>query len=83
MWTMTNVGINFPTCPGEPGYTGSGCNQTGNGAWATSNSFRSRHAGGAQFVLCDGSCKFINQSINLVTFQSLGCRWDNRNLGDF
>jgi len=38
--------------------------------------FGSTHAGGAQFVLGDGSVRFINQSINPTTFKNLGNRAD-------
>ena len=38
--------------------------------------FGSMHAGGAQFVLGDGSVRFINQSINPSTFKNLGNRAD-------
>jgi len=82
-WTLTENGINFPTCPGEPGFTGTNCNQPGNNAWGTANGFRSRHVGGAQFVLCDGSCRFISQNVNLLTFQKLGDRRDGQVVGDF
>ncbi len=82
-WTMTEMGINYPTCPNEPGYTGANCNQPGNNAWGTANSFRSRHVGGAQFVLCDGSVRFISQNISILTYQQLGDRRDNLPVGDF
>ena len=82
-WTVTGVGINYPTCPGEPGYTGTGCNQEGNGAWGTANAFRSRHVGGAQFVLCDGSTRFISQNINILIFQALADRRDGQVVGQF
>ena len=32
---------------------------------------RSRHPGGVNTLLCDGSVKFIKNSINLYTWQSL------------
>ena len=82
-WTLTGPGINYPTCPGEPGYTGSGCNQPGNGAWGAANSFRSRHVGGAQFTLCDGSVRFISQNVAILTYQKLGDRRDSQVIGDF
>lgn len=37
-------------------------------------SFRSRHPNGAQFLLCDGSVRFIGQTINMITYKRLGSR---------
>lgn len=45
--------------------------------------FSSVHAGGAQFVLGDGSVRFINQSINPQVFKNLGNRADGELPSDF
>jgi prepilin-type N-terminal cleavage/methylation domain-containing protein len=82
-WTVTGPGLNYPTCPGEPGFTGSGCNQIGSGSWGTANTFRSRHVGGVQFVLCDGSVRFISSNIAILTLQALADRRDGMIVGDF
>jgi prepilin-type N-terminal cleavage/methylation domain-containing protein/prepilin-type processing-associated H-X9-DG protein len=40
--------------------------------------FKSRHSGGANFALADGSVLFLSQTINRQTFQYLGCRNDDQ-----
>jgi len=42
--------------------------------------FGSWHSSGANFVFCDGSVKFLNDSINYVTFQSLATPDANDNI---
>ncbi len=59
----TVYGINAPNV--GTGYA-AGCN------------FRSYHPGGANFLLVDGSVRFVSQNIALTTFGSLG----SRNLGE-
>ena len=44
---------------------------------------RSNHINGVNAVLGDGSVRFINNSVDLITFQRLGSRNDGRALGDF
>lgn len=44
--------------------------------WNYSWGFRSRHPGGANFLLGDGSVRLINDDINHATFQRLGGRAD-------
>ena len=34
--------------------------------------FRSRHPGGVQMAFCDGSVKFIKNTINLFVWRGLG-----------
>jgi prepilin-type processing-associated H-X9-DG protein len=46
--------------------------------WGVSEGFKSLHTGGANFVFCDGSVHFISQSINLGTYEYLGCRNDGQ-----
>src|SRR5262249_14191766 len=40
--------------------------------------FKSRHDGGANFAFVDGSVHFIRDSINMKTYQLLGCRNDKQ-----
>jgi prepilin-type N-terminal cleavage/methylation domain-containing protein/prepilin-type processing-associated H-X9-DG protein len=81
LWFATTAPINMPTCPGEngvprnPGTGGSGCQATQN-AWNATMGFKSLHPGGAMFVFCDGSVRFIPQNIDHTTYQMLGDRWD-------
>lgn len=46
-------------------------------------SFSSNHAGGANFVLCDGAVRFINESVDAATFQALGTPNGSDLVGDY
>ncbi|AMV30328.1 putative major pilin subunit [Gemmata sp. SH-PL17] len=46
-------------------------------------SFRSTHTGGCNFLLCDGSAKFIRQSIDMTTYKALGSRNGGEVIGDY
>ena len=84
LWFSTTAPINFPTCPGEngvPSAGGTGCKSYQ--SWNTSMGFKSLHTGGAQFLLCDGSVRFISQNIDHNTYQMLGDRWDGFVVGEF
>ncbi|MBL4885116.1 MAG: DUF1559 domain-containing protein [Planctomycetaceae bacterium] len=48
-----------------------------------SGDFGSSHTGGAQFVLADGSVRFISTNIDTPTFQNLGQISDGQILGEF
>jgi len=50
--------------------------------FATSQAFKSRHKGGAQFVLCDGSVQCLSENIDYVTYNRLGDRRDGGPLGE-
>jgi prepilin-type N-terminal cleavage/methylation domain-containing protein/prepilin-type processing-associated H-X9-DG protein len=85
-WAVTISPINFNTCPesgpGTPSASNwqtpppdsDGCHWPG--SWATSLGFKSRHRGGAYFVMVDGSVRFLNESIDYELYQRLGARRD-------
>lgn len=58
-----------------------GCEAQNN--WNLSWGFRSGHTGGAQFLLGDGSVRFISQNIDYKTYQYLGRRADGFVIGEF
>lgn len=79
LWTSTVPPINFNTCRGEAGGSPpTGAARTCNSfdVWMTSQGFKSKHVGGAQFVLGDGSVHFITSNIDYNTYQFLGARAD-------
>ncbi len=51
--------------------------------WNLSWGFRSSHVGGAQFLMGDGSVRFISENIDYRTYQNLGSRNDGKVLGEF
>lgn len=80
--------INLPTCEQEPGNVlmhQLGYDNTGRITWPGWNSnetgadgFKSKHPGGAQVVMCDGSVHFLQETINYDTYQRLGDRRDGQ-----
>jgi prepilin-type N-terminal cleavage/methylation domain-containing protein/prepilin-type processing-associated H-X9-DG protein len=48
--------------------------------WNTSSGFKSRHAGGANFTLADGSVQFISENIDYRNYQRLGDRQDGESV---
>lgn len=53
-----------------------------NAIWNT-RGFASHHTGGVMICMADGSVKFINESINMVTFNAMGSRAGEEIIGDF
>jgi prepilin-type processing-associated H-X9-DG protein/prepilin-type N-terminal cleavage/methylation domain-containing protein len=49
----------------------------------TTAASRSRHPGGVNVLMADGSVRFIQQSINLATWQALGTIGEGEVVGDF
>ena len=86
-WAGTTPPINFPTCLNDLNPTTgkimtqatvwgqpSPLYQPNN--WATSQGYKSKHPTGAQFLFCDGSVHFLNETINYDSYQRLGDRRD-------
>jgi prepilin-type N-terminal cleavage/methylation domain-containing protein/prepilin-type processing-associated H-X9-DG protein len=46
--------------------------------WTIIFGFKSNHSGGTNFVFADGSVHFISESIEMKTYQLLGCRNDGQ-----
>jgi prepilin-type N-terminal cleavage/methylation domain-containing protein len=79
-WAFTNNGngycstlipINYDTCSDDaPDACKRFCN------WTTEVGFKSSHAGGAQFLLGDGSVHFVPESIDHRMYQNLGAKND-------
>ncbi len=74
---------NFTTCdnasPGRITHPNCTAKTQWNFAWG----FKSYHVGGAQFLLADGSVRFISENIDHQTYQALGGRRDGRVIGEF
>ncbi|WP_339743883.1 DUF1559 domain-containing protein [uncultured Rubinisphaera sp.] len=45
--------------------------------------FSSRHSGGAQFVLSDGSVRFLSENLSTQTYSRLGSKSDGNVIGEF
>ena len=71
---FTNAPINTDTCP--PHDASNPCDSVD--SFQMSRAFKSSHAGGAQFVLCDGSVRFLADTMDLLTYQRLGERADGQ-----
>ena len=77
MWYATTAPLNFPTCPGEKGVPvsgGSGCHSPV--SWNTSMGAKSLHPGGVNVCLCDGSVRFLSETVDHALYQALGDRRD-------
>jgi prepilin-type N-terminal cleavage/methylation domain-containing protein len=74
---------NFTTCdrasPGQITHPNCRPNTNWNFAWG----FKSYHPGGTQFALVDGSVNFFSETIDHLTYQSLGGRADRKAIGAY
>ena len=86
-WLQSNNGqgmaatlypINLDTC--NPS-AASGCNWWNN--WTNEFGFRSRHVGGAQFLMGDGAVRFLSENIDHQTYNRLGGKSDGEVVGEF
>jgi prepilin-type N-terminal cleavage/methylation domain-containing protein/prepilin-type processing-associated H-X9-DG protein len=59
------------------------CRSSLNGGLNSVSGFRSQHTGGAQFLLADGSVRFISQNINLTLYRGLSTIGGNEVIGEF
>ena len=60
-----------------------GINYVPRGSYCTGIQFGSRHAGGAQFTLCDGSVRYINQNIAWAVLKGIGTRASGEAVSQF
>ena len=69
------------TCPNVPHPEFPSCTNTNE--WQLSWGFRSQHTGGAQFLMVDGTVRFLNENIDHQMYQYLGGKADGNVLGEF
>ena len=73
---FTQVPINwdsrFPTLAAALAAGKTGCEANCN--WNSAEGFKSRHTGGAQILMGDGSIQFFSQSIDLIAYNRLGSK---------
>lgn len=61
------IPLNNGLVAGQPGYNSPG-------SWDNLYSFRSRHPGGGQFAMADGSARFVSETIDLTVYRQLATR---------
>ena len=83
-WKIDRVGIDpgvFSNCGCTPEVNPSGDKSRCIMNWAVTWGFKSQHPSGVNFALVDGSVHFVNQNIDMRTYQYLGCRDDGMPAG--
>jgi prepilin-type N-terminal cleavage/methylation domain-containing protein len=76
-YCTTLIPINFDTCNDN---APDPCNRSCN--WNTEVGLKSAHPGGSQFLLGDGSVRFIGATINHQAYQYLGAKNDGQAVND-
>jgi len=86
-WANSDVGQSVAMTLNTPNSARPDCLNACVGCWAFTalgvKSSRSRHTGGIQGLLADGSVHFFSNNIDILTWQNLGARNDGRVLGEF
>ena len=80
MWFATTAPINYETDPALVN-TSEICRRWDRD-FNTAHGFKSLHPGGANFVFCDGSVHFLNESIDYTNYQRLGARSDGESISE-
>jgi len=75
-----NLGAAQAAAAADPLASNAACAHWNN--WNYSWGFRSKHPAGCNFLMADGSARFVNQSINHVLYQRLGGKADGLSIGD-
>lgn len=57
--------------------------ESGSVSWSSASGYASYHTGGAQFLLADGSVRFLSENIDYRTYCNLGDRMDGEPLSEF
>jgi len=78
---FTQVPINFDTCRTQAQSQAEGKNDCfSNCNWNAEVGFKSQHPGGAQFVFGDGGVRFLQQNIDMITYNYLGDKADKKSV---
>jgi prepilin-type processing-associated H-X9-DG protein len=83
LWFATTAPLNFETDPAIVAPTGTppAC-RNWEGDFNTAQGFKSMHGSGVNFVFCDGSVHFLQDSIDYTTYQRLGARSDGETISE-
>src|SRR5262245_22065227 len=78
---FTHIPINFDSCRTQSISVSEGKNDCfSNCNWNAEVGFKSMHPGGAQFVFGDGGVRFLQQNIDMVTYNYLGDKADKKSV---